>query len=106
MSAPTALRPGLRLRSQTCSTEVIVVRTGAGTVELTCGGQPMVGRDADAAGLEPAADLAGGTQVGKRYTAESDPDVEVLVTKAGAGTLADGTVPLVLKTAKPLPASD
>jgi len=33
-------------------------------------------------------------------------DVEVLVTKPGAGTLAIGTTPLVLKDSKPLPASD
>lgn len=106
MSAPTALRPGVRLRSQTCATEVIVVRPGAGTVALTCGGEPMIDHAASPAGLEPAATLAGGTQVGKRYTAEADPTVEVLVTKAGAGTLADGAVPLVVKTARPLPASD
>ncbi|ODU06847.1 MAG: hypothetical protein ABS81_03345 [Pseudonocardia sp. SCN 72-86] len=106
MTTPTALRPGLRLRSQTCSTEVIVVRAGAGSVDLTCGGRPMIDHGADPAALEPVPGLAGGNQVGKRYTAQADPTVELLVTKAGAGTLADGDVPLIVKTAKPLPSSD
>ncbi|MDN5913575.1 MAG: hypothetical protein L0I76_00395 [Pseudonocardia sp.] len=106
MTAPTVLRAGVRLRSQACTTEAIVVRPGAGSVALTCGGHPMVDHADAPAGLEPLADLAGGTQVGKRYTAEADPSVEVLVTKAGVGTLADGTTPLVVKTAQPLPASD
>jgi hypothetical protein len=44
--------------------------------------------------------------VGKRYTACRDNTFEVLVTKPGQGTLADGAEPLVLKAAKALPASD
>ncbi|MCX4092364.1 hypothetical protein [Nocardia sp. alder85J] len=107
MTTPTPLTAGARLRSQTCTTEVIVVRAGSGTVGLTCGGAPMVGLDVPAAAAtEPAADLAGGTAVGKRYTAVADPALEVLVTKAGRGTLGDGTAPMVVKTAKTLPASD
>ena len=43
--------------------------------------------------------------MGKRYT-EDTGALEVLVTKPGAGTLAIGTTPLVLKDSKPLPASD
>ena len=42
--------------------------------------------------------------MGKRYVDEGG--AEVLVTKAGAGTLSVGTTPLSLKEAKPLPASD
>ena len=42
--------------------------------------------------------------MGKRYVDESG--AEVLVTKAGAGTLSIGASPLTLKEAKPLPASD
>jgi hypothetical protein len=45
-----------------------------------------------------------GTAMGKRYVDESG--AEVLVTKAGAGSLSIGNTPLVLKEAKPLPASD
>jgi hypothetical protein len=42
--------------------------------------------------------------MGKRYVDGSD--AEVLVTKAGAGSLSVGTTVLVIKEAKPLPASD
>jgi hypothetical protein len=47
-----------------------------------------------------------GAVLGKRYTAQQDETFEVLVVKPGLGTLADGPQPLVLKAAKPLPASD
>jgi hypothetical protein len=103
----TPLKSGARLRSQVCTTEVIVVRPGAGTVSLTCGGQPMVDLKATPAeGLSTAAGLSGGNAMGKRYTAVADETLEVLVTKAGSGTLADGTEPLVIKDPKPLPSSD
>lgn len=59
-----------------------------------------VERPADAA-LDPA--FADGSTMGKRYV---DGDAEVLVTKAGAGSLSVGATPLTLKEAKPLPASD
>ena len=42
--------------------------------------------------------------MGKRYVDEGG--AEVLVTKAGAGSLSVGTTALELKEAKPLPASD
>jgi len=42
--------------------------------------------------------------MGKRYVDEQG--AEVLVTKAGAGSLTVGEIPLSLKEAKPLPASD
>jgi len=42
--------------------------------------------------------------MGKRYVDEGG--AEVLVTKAGVGTLSIGGTPLSLKEAKPLPASD
>ena len=45
-----------------------------------------------------------GNAMGKRYVDEAN--AEVLVTKAGVGTLSVGTTALVLKEAKPLPASD
>jgi hypothetical protein len=49
-------------------------------------------------------DLASGNAVGKRYI--DGHGGEVLVTKAGIGTLSIGDTPLTLKEAKPLPASD
>ncbi len=48
--------------------------------------------------------FSGGTLMGKRYV--DDGGAEVLVTKAGAGSLSIGTTPLEIKEAKPLPASD
>jgi hypothetical protein len=103
MSSP--ITAGTRLRSQVCSTEVILVRPGAGSVSLTCGGAPMVPLDASGTAA-PDPQLMTGTQLGKRYTAEADAAFEVLVTKPGDGTVGDGTTPLVVREAKPLPASD
>jgi hypothetical protein len=100
------LKPGGRYRSQVCATEVIIVRPLPGDVDLTCGGAPLVDHSAAVQeGASPAAGLDTGTAMGKRYTDESG-TLEVLVTKPGAGTLAIATTPLVLKEAKPLPASD
>jgi hypothetical protein len=99
--------PGSRLRSQVCPAEVVVVRSGTGDVRLTCGGILMVAQGTDCAATgSPAPSLMGGAVLGKRYTARRDGTFEVLVVKPGDGTLADGTEPLILKAAKPLPASD
>jgi hypothetical protein len=103
----TTLRPGLRLKSQVCRAEVIVVRPGSGTARLHCGGAPMVERDAEVPpGREPAPGKLGGARLGKRYTHPADSGLEVLVTAEGAGSLSDGETDLVPKEAKPLPASD
>lgn len=100
------LKVGARLRSQVCDTEVIVVRLGDQSTELTCGGHPMLGLGDDGGDkLAPVDGLDGGSLLGKRYTAP-DTDIEVLVTKAGRGTLGLGAEPLVVKDAKPLPSSD
>lgn len=100
------LKPGLRLRSQVCSTEVIIVR-GSTDVDLTCGGKPMVSvTEAVEPGSTPAPGLDAGSQLGKRYVAGDSGAVEVLCTKPGKGSLAIGDAPLVLKDAKPLPSSD
>jgi hypothetical protein len=94
---------GTRLQSQVDDTQVIVVRSAASLDDLRCGGAPMVPVDAERSGeLDPA--FAGGTVMGKRYVDEGG--AEVLVTKAGAGTLTVGEATMSLKEAKPLPASD
>jgi hypothetical protein len=101
------LRPGLRLRSQACATEVIVTRAPAGEIALACGGHPMVAIDSPPASpREVAAGYDAGNLLGKRYTSPDDAALEVLVTRAGTGTLSDGRLPLVVKEARPLPASD
>jgi hypothetical protein len=99
------IKNGTRLRSQVCDTQVIVVKAADSLDDLRCGGQPMLALDADRPeGLTPDAAFADGTTMGKRYV--DDGDAEVLVTKAGAGSLSVGTTALVIKEAKPLPASD
>lgn len=100
------LKPGSRLRSQVCSTEVIIVRLSTSGIDLRCGGRPMVALGADVQPEQPTAGLDTGSQLGKRYTASADESLEILVTKAGSGTLSDGDTPLVLKESKPLPSSD
>ncbi|MDI2125343.1 hypothetical protein [Yinghuangia seranimata] len=107
--SPAAIRTGARLRSQVCATEVIVVRPPAvaARLELTCGGSPMLALGAEVPEASaPDPELAGGALLGKRYTLADDDTFELLVTKAGAGTLANVRDPLVLKEAKALPASD
>ena len=100
------LKPGTRLRSAVCDTEVMIVAAPASEVKLTCGGQPMLEMSAQrAAGAAPDASAASGTQLGKRYVNASG-DLEVLCTKGGKGSLGDGGQLLSLKEAKPLPASD
>jgi hypothetical protein len=100
------LKPGSRWASQVCDTEVIVVRPPATEVTLECGGQPMtpVGEDraADLA-LDPS--FAQGSPIGKRF-ADPESGLELLVTKAGEGSVAINGVAIPLKEAKPLPSSD
>ena len=99
------IKNGTRLQSQVCDTQVIVVRTADSLDDLRAGGVPMVPIGTDAAGdatLDPA--FSDGNAMGKRYVDENG--AEVLVTKAGAGTLSIGATALNLKEAKPLPASD
>ena len=100
------LRPGQRLRSQVCETQVIIVHPADTDVVLNCGGSPMVDLDSDVqSGSAPQAGLVGGNEMGKRYVMP-DSSLEVLVTKAGAGTLTVGDDPLLTKEVKPLPSSD
>jgi hypothetical protein len=99
------IKNGSRLRSQVCDAQVIVVKAADSLDDLRCGGQPMLPLDAENSGdaaLDPT--FSEGVVMGKRYVDESG--AEVLVTKAGAGTLSVGDTALTLKEAKPLPASD
>ena len=103
------IKNGTRLQSQVCDTQVIVVRSSDSLDDLRAGGVPMVPLDSQTdpaksshLSIDPA--FSGGNAMGKRYV--DDNGAEVLVTKAGAGTLSVGTTPLSLKEAKPLPASD
>lgn len=100
------LKAGSRLFASSSTTEMIAVRAPAGEVDLTIGGHPaltdVAGRDLS---VEVVAGHDGGASMGKRYVDESG-TVELLCTKAGAGVPAVGGALLILKDAKPLPASD
>jgi hypothetical protein len=99
----TDIAVGKRLRSTVCETEIIIVRKPEIQVELYCGGHSM-SQDAVQAGL-PTAGADGGTLLGKRYVDEPT-GLEVLCTKAGAGSLAADGRNLTIKAPKALPASD
>ncbi len=100
------VKVGSRLRSVVCETEVIVVKAPAGALDVRCGGHPMVAKDEDAPALGvPAPGLADGALLGKRYT-DADGSLELLVTRAGAGTLGLGETVLAVKEPKRLPSSD
>jgi hypothetical protein len=98
------LKPGARFASTVCASEMVVVK-GAGDIDLRCGGAPVAPVGEAANSGAPTAPFDEGTQIGKRYTTE-DESVEVLCTKAGAGSLSIGDVVLGVKGAKPLPSSD
>lgn len=99
----TPLRPGDQLASTVCGTRVVVIRTPAADAPvLACGGSPMV----PAAPAPPiAANGPAGTLIGKRYV-DASGAVEVLCTAAGTGELNCDGVPMTIKAAKALPASD
>jgi len=97
------MKPGSRLKSAVCDTEVIVVRAPADAA-IECGGKPMVAeRPAEREAIDPA--FSGGTMTGKRYV-DAAGTLELLAVKAGQGSLSMGGVALDLKEAKPLPSSD
>lgn len=99
------IKNGSRLQSQVCDTQVIVVRSAESLDDLRVGGAPVVpigDPKSEDLTLDPA--LSDGNLMGKRYV--DDAGAEVLVTKAGKGTISIGSTPLAIKDAKPLPASD
>jgi hypothetical protein len=98
------LKPGTRLRSAVCTTEVVVVRKPTSDVELRCGGAPMVPVGTEGGGTLDATH-SNGTSMGKRY-ADEESGIEVLCTKPGEGSLSLGDVALLQKDAKALPSSD
>ena len=101
-----SLKPGSRWKSVVCDAEVVVVRASSEAAALECGGHAMLMHGVERpAGLSPSPDRADGIQVGKRYFDE-ETGVEVLCSKAGAGSLSMAGRPLQLRAAKQLPASD
>lgn len=100
------LKPGSRWKSSVCDTEVVVVKAPGGETSLECGGHPMVPISAaKPEGVELAAAHSSGSAMGKRY-ADETAGLEVLCSKAGAGSLALNGEPIAVKDAKKLPSSD
>ena len=100
----TVLKPGLALKSATCTTDVMVIRAPAGAdVDLRCGGAPMVTSRGAAVALDP--DCASGSLIGKRYV-DVNEQYELLCTKGGDGALQINGEFLAVKVAKALPSSD
>ena len=97
------MKPGTKLKSAVCDTEVMVIKTGP-QAAFFCGGAAMVAERGDSRdAVDPA--FAEGSKMGKRYT-DADGTVELLCIKPGAGSLSLDGVALQVKDAKPLPASD
>lgn len=96
-------KPGTKLSSTVCKTQIMALRVPAAELEITCGGAPMQVGDPETLG-----DMSGentGTLVGKRYT-DADETMEFLCTRGGDGSIAvDGYV-IDVKAAKKLPSSD
>ena len=98
------MKPGDQLASTTSTTRVVVVRAPAsGAPAVSCGADPMV--PADPGRPTQPADADATTLIGKRYIDATD-SVELLCTYSGNGELSCDGVPMTLKSAKPLPASD
>ena len=96
------MKPGTKLKSAVCDTEVMVIK-GSNLV-VDCGGSPMSDTPAESRG-EVNDSFAEGTKVGKRYV-NADGTVELLCVKAGKGSLSIEGTALHIKDSKPLPSSD
>jgi hypothetical protein len=97
------MKPGTKLKSAVCDTEVMIIRGGADVV-VECGGAPMAEQSpAERKPINPR--FAQGTRIGKRYV-DADGKIELLCVKAGQGALSIAGVALQIKDAKPLPSSD
>lgn len=96
-------KPGTKLTSTVCKTQIMALRVPAKELEIMCGGAPMqVGEP------EELGEMTGensGTLVGKRYT-DADETMEFLCTRGGDGSLAITGYEIDVKAAKKLPSSD
>lgn len=100
------LKPGSRWKSAVCEAQMVVVRPPSTPGTLQCGGAdalPLANTSTPGEQIDPT--HAQGVLIGKRYVDEAS-GLEVLGAKAGGGSLAFDGRPLILKEAKPLPASD
>ncbi len=98
-------KPGMRLRSAVCTTEVVVIAAPEGDLAVSCGGALLLGEGEEAAAGATLESGGEGAQLGKRYT-DASGQLELLCVKPGEGSLAADNVAMVVKGAKPLPSSD
>ena len=96
-------KPGMKLSSTVCKTQIMVLRVPAEELDITCGGAPM--QVGDPAELGEMSGDNSGTLVGKRYT-DADETMEFLCTRGGEGTVAVAGYTVDVKAAKKLPSSD
>jgi len=100
------LKPGSRWRSAVCDAELVVVRPPRSAVALECGGAAVIPHTAARPeGASVAEAHAEGCLAGKRF-ADPESGLEVLCTKAGAGSLSIDGRAIGATEAKKLPASD
>jgi hypothetical protein len=98
------LKPGTRLKSAVCDTQVMVIKSDGAEHDLRCGGVEVIEANAEGSGtLDPA--FSEGSMMGKRYVNEGE-TIELLCTKGGKGSLSLDGAPIQPKQAKALPTSD
>jgi len=96
-------KPGTKLSSTVCNTQIMALRVPAEELDITCGGAAM--QVGDPAELGTPSGENDGTLVGKRYTDEGE-TMEFLCTRGGNGSVSVNGTPLSIKAAKKLPSSD
>jgi len=96
-------KPGTKLSSVVCKTQIMALRVPAEELDVTCGGAPM--QVGDPVELGTPSGENSGTLVGKRYTDEAE-TMEFLCTRAGDGSVFVNGIALGIKAAKKLPSSD
>ena len=97
------LRAGQSLYSTIDPTSVVVIKAPAEPVSISVNGVEVTADKPDTVPSDPPA--GSGTLLGKRY-ADDAIGIELLVSKAGSGTLEVNGAPLAVKDSKPLPSSD
>jgi len=96
-------KPGTKLSSTVCKTQIMALRVPAEELEISCGGASM--QVGDPAELGEMSGENSGTLVGKRYT-DADETMEFLCTRGGEGSIAIEGYVIDIKAAKKLPSSD
>ena len=96
-------KPGTKLSSTVCKTQIMVLRAPAEELDISCGGAPM--QVGDPAELGAMSGENSGTLVGKRYT-DADESMEFLCTRGGDGSISVTGYVIDIKAAKKLPSSD